>query len=85
MIKFIKELSLIFDDTEIRKFYKLQIYVILLALSEFSFIFIIGNLLSWIEGDTSNFLYLFLEPFISFFENKDYAFIGLSISFLIFS
>ena len=85
MIKFIKELSLIFDDTEIGKFYILQIYVILLALSEFSFIFIIGNLLSWMEGDTSNFLYLVLEPFLSFFENKDYAFVGLSISFLIFS
>ena len=85
MFQFFKDLSSVFGQEELKKFYILQIYVVLLAFSEFSFIFIIGNLLSWMEGDSSNLLSIALTPLTSFFENKDYAFIGLSISLLIFS
>ena len=49
MFQFFKDLSSVFGQEELKKFYILQIYVVLLAFSEFSFIFIIGNLLSWME------------------------------------
>ena len=81
MFQFFKDLSSVFGQEELKKFYILQIYVVLLAFSEFFFIFIIGNLLSWMEE--------ILQPSCTntinkFLKNKDYAFIGLSISWLFF-